>query len=183
MIEKQLDELFPEMILNTNSCVRKKCFVVYLRKKWIPAQGSCRALKDWWRHSVQLHEELWRKRFSKLIGRKLSPAQKPIGAVYRAAERVYLKQLPHSVNQAIEIIDKETGIHLKPSPSRAFSEKLGMKCRRCGVVPGTTMEDDKQRQANRHFTTTRCNPFWTRLNKANVPFCPSMQPTLWWGHF
>jgi transposase len=33
MIEKQLDELFPEMTLNTNSRVRKKCLVVYLRKK------------------------------------------------------------------------------------------------------------------------------------------------------
>ena len=33
MIEKQFDELFPEMILNTNPRVRKKCFVVSLRKK------------------------------------------------------------------------------------------------------------------------------------------------------
>src|SRR5664280_3893398 len=33
MIEKQLDELFPEMTLTTNSRVRKKCWVVYLRKK------------------------------------------------------------------------------------------------------------------------------------------------------
>ena len=33
MTEKQLDELFPEMTLNTNSRVRKKCLVVYLRKK------------------------------------------------------------------------------------------------------------------------------------------------------
>src|SRR5450759_2173205 len=32
MIEKQLDELFPEMTLNTNSRVRIKCLVVYLRK-------------------------------------------------------------------------------------------------------------------------------------------------------
>ena len=33
MTEKQLDELFPEMTLNKNSRVRKKCLVVYLRKK------------------------------------------------------------------------------------------------------------------------------------------------------
>jgi len=31
MIEKQLDELFPEMTLNPNPRVRKKCWVVYLR--------------------------------------------------------------------------------------------------------------------------------------------------------
>jgi hypothetical protein len=32
MTEKQLDELFPEITLNTNPRVRKKCLVVYLRK-------------------------------------------------------------------------------------------------------------------------------------------------------
>lgn len=45
------------------------------------------------------------------------------------------------------MIDKETGIRLKPSACRAFLKKMGMKCRRCGVVPGKAMDDDKQRQA------------------------------------
>jgi len=40
------------------------------------------------------------------------------------------------VNQAIEIIDKETGIRLKPSACRVFLKKMGMKFKRCGVVPG-----------------------------------------------
>jgi len=30
---------------------------------------------------------------------------------------------------------------------QGISEKMGMKCRRCGVVPGKAMDDDKQRQA------------------------------------
>jgi hypothetical protein len=34
------------------------------------------------------------------------------------------------------MIDKETGIRLKPSACRVFLKKIGMKCRRCGVVPG-----------------------------------------------
>src|SRR5664279_4070982 len=33
MTEEQLDELFPEMTLNPNPRVRKKCLVVYFRKK------------------------------------------------------------------------------------------------------------------------------------------------------
>ena len=28
---------------------------------------------------------------------------------------------------------------------------MGMKCRRCGVVPDKSMEDDKQRQAQQEF--------------------------------
>jgi len=49
------------------------------------------------------------------------------------------------------MIDKETSIRLKPSACRAFLKKMGMKCRRCGVVPGKAMDDDKQRQAQQEF--------------------------------
>jgi len=45
MTEKQLDELFPEMTLNTNSRVRKKCLVYTLEKR-LSARGSCGALKN-----------------------------------------------------------------------------------------------------------------------------------------
>jgi len=34
---------------------------------------------------------------------------------------------------------------------QGVSEKMGMKCRRCGVVPGKAMDDDKQRQAQQEF--------------------------------
>lgn len=49
------------------------------------------------------------------------------------------------------MIDKEIGIHLKPSACRVFLRKMGMKCRRCGVVPGKAMEDERQRQAQQEF--------------------------------
>jgi transposase len=66
-------------------------------------------------------------------------------------KELFKKQVPHTVNQAIEMIDKETGICLKPSACREFLRKIGMKCRRCGVVPGKAMDDDKQRQAQQEF--------------------------------
>ena len=73
-------------------------------------------------------------------------------------KELFKKQLPHTVNQAIEMIDKETGICLKPSACRAFLKKIGMKCRRCGVVPGKAMEDDKQRQAQQEFHDNQLQP-------------------------
>jgi len=66
-------------------------------------------------------------------------------------KELFKNQVPHTVNQAIEMIDKETGICLKPSACREFLKKIGMKCRRCGVVPGKAMNDDKQRQAQQKF--------------------------------
>jgi hypothetical protein len=74
-------------------------------------------------------------------------------------KELFKEQLPHTVNQAIEMIDKETGIRLKPSACRAFLKKMGMKCRRCGVVPGKAMVDDKQRQAQQEFHDNRLMPY------------------------
>ena len=38
-------------------------------------------------------------------------------------KELFKKQLPHTVSQAIEMIDKETGIPLKPTACRAFLKK------------------------------------------------------------
>ena len=66
-------------------------------------------------------------------------------------KELFKNQAPHTVNQSIEMIDQETGVVLKPSACREFLRKIGMKCRRCGVVPGKAMDDDKQRQAQQEF--------------------------------
>ena len=73
-------------------------------------------------------------------------------------KELFKNQAPHTVNQAIEMIDKETGVVLKPSACREFLRKIGMKCRRCGVVPGKAMDDDKQRQAQQEFHDQQLQP-------------------------
>ena len=73
-------------------------------------------------------------------------------------KELFKNQAPHTVNQAIEMIDKETGVVLKPSACREFLRKIGMKCRRCGVVPGKAMDDDKQRQAQQEFHDQQLEP-------------------------
>ena len=55
--------------------------VVYLRKKGYRREEVAELLRiD--EDTVTKHEEVRRKRFTGLIGGKLSPAKKPIGAVY-----------------------------------------------------------------------------------------------------
>ena len=61
------------------------------------------------------------------------------------------KQPPHTVNHAIEMIVEETGVRLKHSACQAFLKKIGMKYRRCGLVPGKAMDDEKQCQAQQAF--------------------------------
>ena len=89
MIENQLDELFPEMTLNPNSRVRKKCLVVYLRKKGYRREEVAELLRideDTVSNYTKNYDE---SGLPRLIGRKLSPTQKPIGAVYRTAEGTF----------------------------------------------------------------------------------------------
>ena len=158
MIEKQLDELFPEMILNTNPRVRKKCFVVYLRKKGYRRKEVAELLRideDTVSNYTKNYDE------SGLPGFLEENYHQPKSQLEPYTEQLkefFKKQLPHTVNQAIEMIGKETGIRLKPSACRAFLKKIGMKCRRCGVVPGKAMEDDEQRQAQQAFHDNQLQP-------------------------
>jgi transposase len=78
-------------------------------------------------------------------------------------KEVFKKRPPHTVNQAIEMIEKETGRRLKPSTCRAFLRKLGMKFRRCGLVPGKATHDEEQLQAQQAFHDQKLQP---RLEEA-----------------
>ena len=177
MTEKQLDELFPEMILNSNSRVRKKCLVVYLRKKGLGREevaGLLRIDEDTVTNYTKMYDE---SGLQGLLEENYHQPKSQLEPYTEQLKELFKKHVPHTVNQAIEMIDKETGIRLKPSACRAFLKKMGMKCRRCGVVPGKGRMMTSNVKPNRSFTTTNCNRLWMRLNKANVPFCSSMRRT------
>ena len=151
MTEKQLDELFPEMILNKNSRARKKCLVVYLRKKGYQRKEVAELLRideDTVTNYTKKYDE---SGLQGLLEENYHQPKSQLEPYTEQLKELFKKQVPHTVNQAIEMIDKETGICLKPSACREFLRKIGMKCRRCGVVPGKAMDDDKQRQAQQEF--------------------------------
>ena len=64
----------------------------------------------------------------------------------------------YTVNQAIEMICEQTGIHLKHSACLAFLKKIGMKCRRCGLVPGKANDDEEQQKAQQEFHDQKLQP-------------------------
>ncbi len=151
MIEQQLDELFPEMTLNKNSRARKKCLVVYLRKKGYQREEVAELLRideDTVTNYTKKYDE---SGLQGLLEENYHHPKSQLEPYTEQLKELFKKQVPHTVNQAIEMIDKETGICLKPSACREFLRKIGMKCRRCVVVPGKAMDDDKQRQAQQEF--------------------------------
>ena len=62
------------------------------------------------------------------------------------------------INSAIEVIEKHMGIRLKYSACRDFLIKIGLKCRRVGVVPGKAIDDEKQQQAQQDFHDEKLQP-------------------------
>jgi transposase len=163
LTEAQLDELHKEASGNPCPRARKKCWVVYLRGKGY----ACREIADLVRADRDTVTEYVRKyRDGGLPGLLAEGCRQPVGRLDGHAERlkeVFKEQPPHTVNQAIEVVERETGVRLKPSACRAFLRKLGLKCRRCGLAPGKAPDDEKQLRAQQEFHDNKLQP---RLEEA-----------------
>lgn len=163
LTEAQLDELHKAASENPRARARRKCWVVYLRGQGYP----CQEIADVVRVDCDTVTEYLRKyRDGGLHGLLAEDYRKPEGRLDGHAERlnkVFEASPPHTVNQAIAVVERETGVRLKPSACRAFLRKLGLKCRRCGRVPGKAPGDEKQLQAQQAFHDGELQP---RLEEA-----------------
>lgn len=131
--------------------------------KGLPAGCGCRhrAGRPGQRH--QLRKEIHRRWPARLTERQLPLAEKPTGSPCGGTERIVRKKTPHTVNQAIAMIFEQTGVRLKHTACQTFLKKIGMKCRRCGLMPGKALDDAKHRQALQEFHDNQLQP---RLDEA-----------------
>ena len=163
LTEAQLDELHKEASENSCARARRKCWVVYLRGNGYP----CREIADLMRVDADTVTAYVRKyRDGSLSGLLAEDYRQPGGRLDGHAERLkdlFGKQPPHTVSQAIERIEQETGVRLKHSAGRAILRKLGLRFRRCGLVPGKAPDDDGQLQAQQEFHDDKLQP---RLEEA-----------------
>ena len=181
--EKQLDDLYEGMSSNANPRARKKCLIVYLRAKGHP----CHEIAD----IVRVDEDTVTNAVKKYIQGGLACLlkegyRKPKSQLdpYSARlKELFEKQPPHTVNQAIEIIFEETGVRLKHSACQSFLKKIGMKCRRCGLVPGKAMDDEKQRQAQQVFHEQKLQPLLdeAKQGKRTLLFVDAAHFVMGWG--
>jgi transposase len=156
--EKQLDDLYKELFSNADPRARKKCLIVYLRAKGRPCHEIAdivRVDKDTVTNAVKKYIQGGLARLLKEGYRKPKSQLEPYSA---RLKELFEKQPPHTVNQAIEIIFEETGVRLKHSACQSFLKKIGMKCRRCGLVPGKAMDDEKQCEAQQVFHDQKLQP-------------------------
>ena len=157
--KEHLDELHKQA--TENSCVRsrKKCWVVYLKGNGYTHLEIARVVRV---TEDSITEYLKKYRDGGLPGLLAENYRKGNGQLDAHASKlkeIFEKNPPHTVNQAIEVTERETQVRLKPSACRAFLLKLGMKCRRCGLIPGNALgDDDEQRQKQKDFHDKKLQP-------------------------
>ena len=163
LTKEQLDELHKEATENPCVRARKKCWVVYLKGKGY----AHKEIADVVRVDEDTVTEYLRKYrdggLPRLLAEDYRKGSGRLDAHSERLKKIFEDTPPHTVNQAIEMIERETGLRLKNSACRAFLRKLGMKCRRCGLVPGKAPDDEKQLQAQQEFHDNRLQP---RLEEA-----------------
>ena len=163
LTEKQLDELHREASENPSARARKKCWVVYLKGKGF----AHREIADVVRVDGDTVTGYVRKYrdggLPMLLAEHYRKGEGQLDDHADRLKKIFEGSPPHTVNQAIEEIDSETGVRLKHSACRDFLRKLGMKCRRCGLVPGKAPDDEKQLQAQQEFHDNKLQP---RLEEA-----------------
>jgi transposase len=64
------------------------------------------------------------------------------------------------------MIDSATGIRLKPTACREFLKKIGMKYRRCGLMPGKA-NDENQQQIQQEFHDQQLQPLLKEAEQGN----------------
>jgi len=158
LTEEQLTELYQAALFNAQPRNRKKAFVVYLRsmgKSCHEVAKLTRVDKDTVTNHVKKHvsgglQGLLAESYHQSKSR-LEPHSEPL-------KKLFGEQPPHTVNQASEMIFETTGIRLQHSACRDFLKKLGMKCRRCGLVPGKAVDDPAQQKAQQEFHDQKLQP-------------------------
>ena len=155
---EDLDTLHNEIMSNLYPRARPKCMVVYLKGMgYLHTEIAeiVRVNEDTVTHYIKKYaagglQELLKDNYYKPVGQLDSHIEK--------LKRIFEQEPPHTVNHAIDMIEKNTGIRLKNSACRDFLKKIGMKCRRTGLIPGKVIEHEQQRNAQKTFHDETLKP-------------------------
>lgn len=158
LTEEQINELYHAALFNNQPRNRKKALVVYLRaigQSCHEVAQITRVDKDTVTNHVKKYANAG---LQGLLAENYHQSKSQLEPHTEQLKKLFGKQPPHTVNQASEMIFETTGICLKPSACRDFLKKIGMKCRRCGLMPGKAVDDPVQQKAQQAFHDQTLQP-------------------------
>jgi transposase len=167
--ETEIEQIYREFMEHPSGPTKIKLHVVYLKSLGLSHQDIVRIARvsgD----SVTRYLKAYAK--GGLAALCTSRLHCPVSALLPHLETIkthFQAQPPHTVAQASHDIEKLTGIKLSLSACREFMRKrLGMKCRKMGVIPSKA-DPDKQKA----FLNDSLEPFAGRGKARQTPrlFC------------
>lgn len=158
LTNEQLDELYQEMLSNTVPRSRNRCLVIYLRGNGHSRQEVARLARVDEDTVTNLTKRYLSGGLPRLLEEHYNQPKGQLEPHLELLTELFHRQPPKTVNHAIEMIKEATGVHLKHTACRNLLRKLGMTCRRCGLVPGKVADDPQQQQAQQEFHDQQLQP-------------------------
>lgn len=156
--DEQKAELYHAVFHANKIQNRKKAFVVYLRsngKQPYEIAKLARVSND----SVTNHVKKYiSSGLHGLLAENYRQSKSQLDPYREQLEKLFKKEPPHTINQAIEMIFNATGVRLQNSACRSFLKKIGMNYRCCGLVPGKIVDDPAHQKAQQEFHDQKLQP-------------------------
>lgn len=143
--ETEIEQLYREFMEHPSGPVKKKLHVVYLKALGLPHQDIVRIARVSGDSVTRYLKTYAKGGLAALCTSLLYCPSSALLPHLEALKTHFQAHPPHIVAQASQDIEKLTGIKLSLSACRDFMRKrLGMKCRKMGVVPSKA-DLDKQK--------------------------------------
>jgi transposase len=141
--EKDIKILKYERYHNKNPNVQKKMEVLYLKSKGLKHQEICK-LCDITRMTLSKYLKVYVEKGIEGLKETNYKGQPSELLKYTTEIKEYFKKHPpSSTAEAQAKIEEITGIKRSPTQIRLFLNKMGMRCRKLGFVPGKGVTPEK----------------------------------------
>lgn len=143
---EQIDELFTEFRQDENANVRIRCLALLLKSKGLPHEiirEICRITRP----TLSSYLKCWQNGGKEqLTNVKFYRPKSKLMEFSKELKDYFEVHPPQTSNEAREKIKEITGIVRCPTQVRAFMEKIGMKIRTAGFIPGKASTPEKQEE-------------------------------------
>ena len=141
--EEEIDQLNYERYHYPHPLVQKRMEALYLKSQKLSHQKICqicRISKTTLIVYLKKYQEGGKESLKKLV---YQGQASELNQHHITIEKYFQENPPRTATEASAMIEKLTGIKRSPTQVREFMEKIGMKTRKIGYVPGKATNPDK----------------------------------------
>jgi transposase len=142
--QEQQNELFKKLRQEKNANVRIRCLALYLKSKGMDHDtigDICRITRP----TLATYLKTWKNGgIGQLINVKFYHPESKLKEFLEELKKYFEDNPPQTSNEAKEKIKEITSIERCPTQVRIFMNKIGMKIRKVGFIPGKASTPEKQ---------------------------------------